>query len=122
MHNLLADRNVSGAQAIALSALEFGLLDEGSAMGLHKDIEPSPKCKCMDTARCVLQTYFDKRSRAASGSSVDTNEIWKAVEEDAKKYTGNGSKCTVCEDCCHDCGKFAPALFDFLLQQIRRYP
>lgn len=123
MHILLADRNVSGAQAIALSALEFGLLDEGSAMRLHKGLAPSqPQCKCVDTGRYVLQAYFDKRAREASGSAVDTDKIWTAVEEDAKKYTGNGSKQTICDNCRHDCGKFAPALFDFLLQQIRRYP
>lgn len=122
MYNLIANGNISVAEAIALSAYEFGLLDEVSAQVLRKAMVPCSNCTCMDAARKVLQTYFDRRSHAVSGSVVNTEEIWKGVESDAKRYASNESKNQSADDCCHDCAKFAPALFDLLLQQIRRYP
>lgn len=119
MHNLLADGRVSGAEAIALSACEFGLLNQADADGV-RSTTATTRCKCMEAGRKVLVKYFEQH--AAASSSV-ADKVWSAIEEDARRYgCARGNSISSTGDCYrHDCAKFAPALFDILLQQITRY-
>lgn len=125
MHNLLADGSLSGADAIALTACEFGLVDRPSVQSAKVAIKDR-ECACMEAARQVLMQYFENRPKS---SDVNAEQIWKSLEEEASKYqkrmennTDLSPKKTCCGAGSHDCSKFAPALFDLLLQQIRRYP
>lgn len=123
MHNLLANGELSGAQAIALSACEFGLLDYKEVQKLITPFKrPSTYCSCMETAKGVMVTYFKQRND--STSEIDTDNAWSALQTAAANYE-MGSRTHLGSDshsCLHECSKFAPALFDLMLQQIRRYP
>lgn len=123
MHNLLANGELSGAQAIALSACEFGLLEYKDVQELIAPIKKaSTHCSCMETAKGVLVTYFKERNKNTSGT--DTDNAWSALETAATRYE-LGSRMHVghaSHNCHHECSKFAPALFDLMLQQIHRYP
>ena len=130
MHNLLADGQVSGSEAIALTACEFGLLDHSAVREVSVEASQQTNCPCMDTARQVLENYFCERAKQSSAPNIDASSVWSAVEADASNYelqTARKSCRNTCDECVepekarHDCSKFAPVLFDLLLQQIRRY-
>lgn len=113
--NLLADE-VSGAEAILLTAAEFGLVNrdwQSIAKEAHDD-----GCLCLGAAKSVLQKYFDDRENSGQ-VAVDVAEVWKNLLADYLKYEeASGKKNGADADCC----KTAPIIFDLMLQQIRRYP
>lgn len=110
MHNLLAD-NFSGADAIAITAMEYGLVDT-RFVSQFKAEEDSLRACCLQAARQVLNEYFEPR-KTCSISSIDIDQLWFSMISDARRYL---------LDVDHDCSKFAPVIFDLMLQQIRRYP
>lgn len=114
IHNLLADGRISGGQAIALSACEFGLLDSTDMHSLAQS-HGSPSCDCKNAARSVLLSYFQESSKAAA---VCTDKIWSALENEARRYEQPSNTPVTC----HDCNRFAPVLFDLMLQEIHRHP
>lgn len=189
MHNLLAD-NVPEADAIAMTAMEYGLVDHEFLSEFTSNVSESHLCCCLQAAQSVLKEYFNSNS-----APVDFSQVWTTLVEEAKSYLAsktpgtygsaeescqhmetcnahsnhnktdyvgsntsgsatdeeNGSGRTLnrrSERCpkspstiesglelcnyfsgpCrgaiginHDCAKFAPVLFDLMLQQIRRY-
>ncbi len=79
----------------------------------------------MATVRNVLAKYCEIKNErtAAPGPRLNQEQMWKVLEEDAEAYNG---EVNLAEDeggqPGHECGKFAPALFDLLLQELSRHP
>lgn len=114
MHDLLATEKVSGAAAVARAAGQFGLLDvETMDRLLDSGSQIGTGC-CLDMSEEVLRKYFVERP----GTEHDLfKSVWHVVKEDALTYEQKVLKKDE-----HSCERLAPALFDFMLQHIRRYP
>ncbi|MBX9568874.1 MAG: hypothetical protein K2X77_08260 [Candidatus Obscuribacterales bacterium] len=170
IHNLLRDENVSGAEAIALIAIEYGLVDSDFVHRIEemKIKNTNDNCSCLQTAKKILDKYFEQR-KAQFLADVNVSQVWSSLQMEIQAYlrsqhqssvagNGNGNgKVTVADtnvhgnghgngnghsngllissemqksladesfniEPGHDCTKFAPVVFDLLLQQIRRYP
>lgn len=123
IHDLLSAGGLSGCQAIARSACEFGLVDAEAAA----DIQSEPGaggCACAETAKKVLTKYFERKSKEAL-ADVNVDQIWSLIERDVEAHRQSSKTPGTNSDLCgrlHSCAQDAPALFDLMLQQIRRYP
>jgi len=122
IHSLLSDNRVSGSQAIVQGAYEFGLVPDGSIQPVVEG--GGLPCRCMDALKNVLIKYFEERQKHSPAPFYDLKEIWSAVEKDADTYIEKSIGSEQCAGIAQvlNCKKLAPALFDILLQQIRRYP
>jgi hypothetical protein len=125
LHELLSSNNLSGAEAIAEGACHFGLISSESALDVQQPAHGN-QCQCMVTAKNVMRQYFEQRPDQSSRSLVDLEEVWSAIEKHLSAYR-RGTKTGVAEtsdsvSLANTCGNHAAALFDMMLQQIRRYP
>jgi hypothetical protein len=114
MQDLLATEKVSGAAALARAACQFGLLDVETMDNLIASNLQSGSGCCLHMSEQVLKKYFTQRP--GTEQDVSTN-VWQIVEKDALTYEK-----TVLKKGEHSCERLAPALFDLMLQHIRRYP
>lgn len=120
IHNLLADEHVSGAEAIARGAREFGVIDAKVADGDldHAIID----CDCCMVAHCILRQYF--QSKSDKDSALTAESAWKTIltrlnrYKAAQKGESNQDQVITCQDICSN---LAPVIFDLLLQEVRRY-
>ena len=170
IHNLLTDESVSGAEAIALIAIEYGLVasDFVHRIGEMQNRNTNDNCSCLRTVKQILDNYFEQRKAQSLAADVNVSQVWSSLQREIQAYlrsqqhtvTGNGNGNGIVKDhernghgnghsngnghsegslissevqnrladestyleLGHDCTKFAPAVFDLLLQQIRRYP
>lgn len=147
IHNLLRNEKVSGAEAIALIAIEYGLVDTEFIHRIEDTQITNGNCSCLQSAKKILSNYFEQR-KAESLADVNVSQVWSSFQGEIQAYlrsqqrssvpgngNGNGisslnsseaqtslSEVSTNIEVGHDCTKFAPAVFDLLLQQIRRYP
>lgn len=117
MHDLLSQQRVSGAEAIARSACEFGLIDADSMDNLIAAHAQAGVCRCLPMAKVVLENHLLRNATAAR--AVDSEAVWAAIEKDARKYENMSTSKDSNQS--HACVRFAPALFDLMLQHIGRY-
>lgn len=123
IHNLLADEHLSGAEAIARVAIEYGVIpqydaDAAENSELKKAIGD---CDCCETAHCVLRQYFKSRG---SRSEVYLESAWKSIIHSLERYRNSAYKSENSEtalSCKQACNNLAPVVFDLLLQEVRRY-
>lgn len=124
IHDLLAKHELSGPEAIVKAASEFKIIDAGSVEEI-KVVDDGSRCQCMAAARNVVDKHFRDNTRNPDLPEVNVNEVWSAIEREAEAYKQTSSlnpkKCDSGIKS-HDCASFAPAIFDLVLQQIRRYP
>jgi len=120
IYNLLADQEMTGAGAIACSAFEFGLIDELQLQRLKQSMDDA-SCHCMEATKGVVIEYFGARQSELDHDQV--NHAWSVLESEVRKYDGTANEinCGNAVIVRHDCTKFAPVLFDLMLQQLRRY-
>ncbi|MBX9952297.1 MAG: hypothetical protein K2Y39_24195 [Candidatus Obscuribacterales bacterium] len=120
IHNLLADEHLSGAEAIARVAVEYGVIPKYDAENseLKRAIV---NCDCCEAAHCVLSQYF-KTHGAKSEDYLES--AWKSIIHSLERYkncaykSGNGGTELSCQQACSN---LAPVVFDLLLQEVRRY-
>lgn len=84
-------------------------------------------CLCVATLKNVLRKHFAVRAQQSGLPEVDADSVWNAIETDARKHQKLASLQDSNYNCPPDsktsnCLISSPALFDFLLQHIRRYP
>lgn len=122
IHNLLAIEHLSGAEAIARGAREYGLTTcetpESEEAEIKKAIE---NCDCCEAAHCVLRTYFHHKD---GGSEDSIEAAWKSMMRRLSKYTAGECQVRGKEsgpNCQSACSRLAPVVFDLLLQEVRRY-
>ncbi len=122
IHNLLADERVSGAEAIARGAREFGVIAEDCLddADLHCAVI---NCDCCEAAHCVLRQYFKSKPDGDGADAVES--AWKTVMTRLNRYRAalpkSQSNKENVPDCEHVCSNLAPVIFDLLLQEVRRY-
>lgn len=113
------------SHAMAKSAVHFGLIPEES---LEKviSVKPTELCLCMATAANIIEEYFKGVPQRNGYPLVDFEQVLSEIFRDAKTHL---KEVTVSTDHqgeialrSHDCYKFAPILFDLMLQQLLRYP
>jgi len=124
IHSLLSNNRLSGAEAIAQCAYEFGLVPAGSIEPTSEAVD-SP-CQCMAALQNVLIKHCQEKEKQSPSQPCAVKEIWAAVEHCAQVYKKERAtqSCQGDDDpsVYSECKKMAPVLFDILLQQIRRYP
>jgi hypothetical protein len=122
VHGLLSCGRAA-PEAIANSACEFGLVDRQSINEILPSSGAHP-CACMATARNVVARYCEERGLRPDVPKLDKEQIWAVLQEDAADYAKecNAREKTKINVNSHDCSRFAPALFDLLLQELSRHP
>jgi len=112
----------AAAEAIAHSACEFGLLSHEAL----QDVLPAPSappCACLATAKNIVQKYCENRKNRPDGSNLDEVELWEVLQDDAQAFSNQSASQSSTENSAeHQCSKFAPVLFDLLLQELNRHP
>jgi hypothetical protein len=124
MQNLLAVENLTGGEAIAKAACEYGLIDQEAARTIITRVEGTG-CQCMGTAKAILEKYFEGREHRPYLINDDSNVVWDSFLNEIRHFQRRNQM--PAEDSHGDgkaseCQKFAPILIDLLLQHIRRYP
>jgi hypothetical protein len=107
---------LSGSDAIARSACEYGLINPTAVLDIQ-GLRGNGACQCLSATKKVLTKYFEEKSGRSNLPLIDTEEIWAQIEKDANSFMLTNGRSNL-----SNCIKHAPALFDLLLQQIRRYP
>jgi hypothetical protein len=110
-------------EAIAHSACEFGLLSHDAFM----EVLPAPSaplCPCLATAKNIVHKYCENSRNRPDGPNLDERELWDVLKEDAQAFNTETSSQSSMENPIsqHQCSKFAPVLFDLLLQELIRHP
>jgi hypothetical protein len=123
LHRTMVTERVTSAEAMARGAYEFGLLQPGS---IDSEIQSlaADRCNCMAAGKAVLSKYFDE-SRHGRSAALNSEELWSQIERDAELYSKAAHKSETGKSVVPNsegCNKFAPTLFDLILQQIQRYP
>lgn len=122
IHNLLALGHVTGAEAIARGAHEFGVISEAS-LSNPELISAVNECDCCAAAHCILLDYFKDHGDGNGGEAVENS--WNTVLKRLYTYRANaGSSANDVKDnsnCRQICSNLAPVIFDLLLQEVRRY-
>lgn len=113
----------AAAEAIAHSACEFGLLTDHDLNSVLPTQSAAP-CACMATVRNILSKYCELRRKRSDAPQLDENEMWAILQEDALAFDQQSLQNLDAENHGHrhDCSKFAPVLFDLMLQELLRHP
>ncbi|MCC7528199.1 MAG: hypothetical protein IT342_06740 [Candidatus Melainabacteria bacterium] len=121
IHNLLAFEHVTGAEAIARGAQEFGVISEAS-LSNPELMSAVKNCDCCAAAHCILLDYFKNHGEGSDGPAVENS--WNTVLKRLCRYRVNAtlSAADVKDnpDCRKVCSNLAPVIFDLLLQEVRR--
>jgi hypothetical protein len=122
VHELLVCGRAA-SEAIIHSACELGLVDR-ECLGEILPLSGAVPCACMASARNVIARYCEQRGKQPNEPKLNKEQIWAVLQGDAQAYA---EECNPTNDLdfkvnSHDCSKFAPALFDLLLQELSRHP
>lgn len=125
LFDLLTTGGLSGPEAIARTACEYGIIPADSIDAVLTQSSSVRGCKCVSTLKNILHEHFAAKKQQSS-PDIDANEVWDAIEADAVKHQKHSHlrDSPECSDVpsTSSCLVSAPTLFDFLLQHIRRYP
>lgn len=129
IHNLIAIERLSGAEAIARGAFEYGVIciESLDDPGLDCAIK---NCDCCAVAQCILRQYF--RSTIKADCTQQLESAWNSILVRLSSY-----RCRLSEkqnqncqpkaeidgapDCENACSKLAPVIFDLMLQEVHRH-
>jgi len=115
VYSLLSAEGLSAAEAIATAATHFGLIDGSDYSNYLPSSSPVP-CACMETAEKIIRKVLEVPGHSTLQPLL-VEQVWLAVTQEFSRYESKGTQSAKH----HNCTKFAPVLFDLLLQQIRRY-
>ncbi len=129
LFDLLTYGGLSGPEAIARTAVEYGIipLDSLNEVLTNGTVKDGCLCQCVATLKNVLRKHFSLKAQQSGLPEIDTEDVWASIHTDAMKH----HKLTTIVESDHKCAadaqlagclSGAPALFDLLLQHIRRYP
>ena len=123
LYVLLANSQSTSSEAIVEAALEFGLIDSQTAQQLRLE-EQSEPCQCMASVKQVLKYYCARQNERSDAPHTSANEVYASLDSLVHKFcqSPGTSKYSAPSDANHNCARFAPIVFDLLLQEIRRYP
>lgn len=126
IHNLIAERKLSGEDAIAAGACELGLMSPVEIESVRgQSAAQSDLCGCSQTARLILKKYFDNNDIDAAEAF---QKSWESLQERSKKRLGpqafkvtTDSNDTAGTEHSKSCSQHAPIIFDYLLQEVNRH-
>lgn len=123
VHALLSSERLSGAQAIARGACQFGLIPADSVLDVLEE-KNGHQCQCLATAKNIVKKHFEQCQKP-SGTPVNAEEVWSAIEKQLNNFPQLTNGLTPSKDSpvgqTSPCLNHAPALVDVMLQQIMRY-
>jgi hypothetical protein len=127
IHSLIAERKLSGQDALAAGACELGLMSTMDVEAVHgQAAAQTDLCGCSQTAKLILEKYFANNTSCATDAF---ERSWENVQERSTKRLGsaacNPEACissTAEQPSCSLCSQHAPVMFDYLLQEVHRYP
>ena len=123
IHDLLT-RGGSPVRALSEGAHEFGLIPFDAVEEINR-LDCRAGCQCMAAAHKILNKHFANKNHRSGMPKIDVKQVCQAFEREAKAFhqkSGNSEQCGQEIAGEIDCKKRAPAIFDLLLQQVRRYP
>ncbi|CAN5568647.1 hypothetical protein BH10CYA1_BH10CYA1_60510 [soil metagenome] len=123
VHNQLSCGRAA-SEAIARSACEYGLLSQDELVDIIPTTSVAP-CPCMATVRNIVAKYCEIKKKQPNQCEINEENLWKVLSEDAQSYFDGSSAVTQSEiinQNPHECARFAPALFDLMLQELSRHP
>jgi hypothetical protein len=129
IHNLIALERLSGAEALARGACEYGVICIESLDDPALDCAIK-NCDCCAAAQSILRQYF--RSSAKPDYAEQLESAWNSVLARLSGYrcrlndrqNQNGqpkAEIKGAPDCEHACANLAPVIFDFMLQEVHRH-
>jgi hypothetical protein len=124
IQDLITSRKLSGSHALAKAAHEYGLIPFDAVPEFNR-LDCRCDCQCMTAACQILDKHFQRRNERTDMPRISLDQVRSAFERDSqiyKKKSGRFEK--ECKEAKgnSECAKLAPALFDLMLQQVRRYP
>lgn len=124
IHNLVAEKKLSGADAIVHGAIECGLLQPEDLSHIESQMgaEISTQfCGCMTNARSIVSNFFERRVNSERADALEG--CWKTILHRCENYIPSSSKSNsdAKPERCSLCAHHAPVVFDYMLQEIRRY-
>lgn len=113
------------SDAMAKTAVHFGLIPE-KAIDKILTVQQNEPCLCMGTAASIIEEYFKTVPQHDGADAVRFEEVLSEIFRDAKTHFSAVRLSSAHQGeigvRTHDCYKFAPTLFDLMLQQLLRYP
>ncbi len=125
LHDLIAKDKHSPPYAMAHLAVLSGLIPEHALKAIVA-VEPLDMCLCMASAEQIIEEYLRNLPAKTNFPSIKASHIGcslaKAAETHIKSTTSDNFLSAGMNLPSHDCHRFAPILFDLMLQQLMRYP
>ncbi|HIA51498.1 MAG TPA: hypothetical protein EYN91_05345 [Candidatus Melainabacteria bacterium] len=120
IYNLQACENLSGAQALARGAIEYGVINPDDDGATDREaLEAISRCDCCEVAHCILRKHFETKTNL-DGETVEA--AWRSLVNRLKQYRSAHGQPVEGEIGCENvCAKLAPVIFDFMLQEVHRY-
>lgn len=124
IHDLTTRQKLSGVRALAKAAHEYGLIPFEAVEEINRTDSQSG-CRCMAAARKILDKHFELKGTRNDFPQVKVDQVCSYFEREVKAYQEKSGQAEIdcqAEGIEGDCARRAPAVFDLLLQQVRRYP
>lgn len=129
IHHLIALEHMSGAEAIAFGAHEYGVICMESLDDPDLDCAIR-NCDCCAAAQCILRNYFRPTTNPDCAGQLES--AWNSILVRLSSYRCrlNDRQNQNCQpnaeidgapDCENACANLAPVIFDFMLQEIHRH-
>lgn len=106
---------------MAKGAHEYGLIPLEAVADIDR-VEGETGCQCMAAAREILDRHFKAKNNRGDVPRVDIDEVYSSFDRDVKAYQKRSNRQHCQTKQLSACTTLAPALFDLVLQQVRRYP
>ncbi len=125
LRDLIAKDNHSPSYAMAQSAVLYGLIPERALKEIAA-VKPFDMCLCMASAGEIIAEYMKTLPQKGDFPSFSYDHVLSSLTRAAKSHlkskTAHNSLSAGMNLPNHDCCRFAPILFDLMLQQLLRYP
>ncbi len=120
IHTLLSDRSMTGAEAITLGAYEYHLFPHGS-VDISEIAYSDQHCRCQSTAKEILREYIERQGHGEQKAKENVKHSCNLLSVRIERWASMCNLKLPERECSKDCSLLAPALFDFILQEITHY-
>jgi hypothetical protein len=125
IHELLSHEKLTGGEAIARAACDFGLIPVESLLDVQTK-GSADKCQCMAVAKQIFFKCFEEKSKRLPLPETGATDGWLQLEKSVQKLSQD-AVCSQTAIALTDkqkdqiCNKIAPSVFDLLLQELNKY-
>lgn len=119
IHNLIAERKLSGEDAIAAGACELGLMSPTEIETVRGQSAAQESCACSHTAKMILKKHFENHNKDESDAF---EKSWQNLQERSSRRLSEASDTQPStEKSATLCAQHAPIIFDYLLQEVHSH-